>query len=530
MGKIKSYLPVLISLIISTGIMFLVGFKSNASIKPNEIYKVYVDGEFIGAIRSKKALENYINNEEANIKEEYGVSKVYMPTGIDIEKDITYDGKILSEKKIYQKIKETKNFTIKGYIVEVIHPEDEDEKDKKSSAKEEDNSNNDEGRISENVDFALYMTKKDLFDKAAKNALNAFVSSKEIENFKNDTQPKIISTGSIIENIYIGQTINIKEAYISTDALVFTNVSDLTRYLLFGSLDNATEYTIQVGDTIETVAEKNKLSTNEFLLVNPEFTNANNLLIPGQKVNVDLIDPILDFVVERNTVEDMDYPYQTREEEDSTMAMGTREVVTEGVKGVQRVTEKIKLVNGHSEKVYITNTEIIKEPVTEVVKKGTRPDYTYTSGTPAITVGNWGWPATSTYISDPFGWTDGRYHKGIDIATNCGTPVFAIQEGTVLDTYSACDGSYSWGCGGQYTGGYGNFVWISHPEGISAIYAHLLPNVVVYPGQYVSKGQVIGYLGSSGTSTGCHLHFGVYTGGGSYGGSGSYFNPFSLYQ
>ena len=105
-----------------------------------------------------------------------------------------------------------------------------------------------------------------------------------------------------------------------------------------------------------------------------------------------------------------------------------------------------------------------------------------------------------------------------------GSPIFAIESGTVLSTY---DGSISDSCGDYF----GNYVWIQHPNGVYAVYAHLMNGVVAYPGQQVSKGQVIGYMGSSGSSTGTHLHLGTFYGGTKYGeyGGGTVFNPLSLY-
>ena len=88
-------------------------------------------------------------------------------------------------------------------------------------------------------------------------------------------------------------------------------------------------------------------------------------------------------------------------------------------------------------------------------------------------------------------------------------------------------GYYGSSCGQ----GYGNYVWIRHNDNVYAVYSHLASAVLVSPGQYVSKGQIIGYMGNSGSSTGIHLHFGVYYGGTQYGqyGGGTAFNPFSLY-
>ena len=509
MGKFKSYIPVIISILVSVVIVVFIGIKDTNSKSPKELYKVYIDGNLVGAISSKRSLEDYINNEQKNLKEEYEVSNVYIPNGIDIEKTTTYDGEVLSEKEIYKKIKEKKSFTIKGYIVTIS----KDDKELK-----------------------LYILKKEIFDEAVQNVLNAFVSETEVKNYENDTQPEIKTTGSTIENIYINQDINITEAFISTDELIFTNTNDLTKYLLFGTLDDGEEYTVQLGDTIETVAFNNKLSTKEFLIVNPEFTSANNILSVGQKVSIALINPQLEIVVEKNVVEDVDKPYETIEKDDDTRDKGTQEVETAGVNGLQRVTEKIQYVNGQPQNAYVTNAITLKEPVNEVVLKGTKETYSggsyYTGGgSPAVTSGNWGWPTISPYIiTSYFEWRWGRLHEGIDISgCGFGSPIYAAQDGTVLSTVDYCPnyGSYDDSCGDYY----GNHAWIEHPEGVYIVYAHMTTDVIVYPGQHVTKGQIIGFMGDSGSSTGTHLHFGTFYGGTKYGNpsGGTPFDPYTLY-
>jgi hypothetical protein len=110
------------------------------------------------------------------------------------------------------------------------------------------------------------------------------------------------------------------------------------------------------------------------------------------------------------------------------------------------------------------------------------------------------WPLTGT-ITAGFGWRihpiDGtrRLHKGIDIAAPTGTPMFAAGDGVVLDA-------------GWSNGGYGNFVEIKHLDGSRTFYAHA-NRVFVAKGQQVSKGQAIAEVGSTGRSTGPHLHFEV---------------------
>lgn len=120
------------------------------------------------------------------------------------------------------------------------------------------------------------------------------------------------------------------------------------------------------------------------------------------------------------------------------------------------------------------------------------------------------WP-TPGFVSRSSEWFEDREvynHGGIDIAGAgiMGTPVVAAADGTVVATNSSCTHnwgkSYSCGCGG----GYGNYVMISHAGGKMTVYGHLT-SLTVSTGQTVSRGQVIGYVGSTGNSTGPHLHY-----------------------
>ena len=118
-----------------------------------------------------------------------------------------------------------------------------------------------------------------------------------------------------------------------------------------------------------------------------------------------------------------------------------------------------------------------------------------------------GWTApVSGRITDPFGmrlhpFTGGwRLHGGTDLAAGCGTPIFAAAGGTVV---------YA----GPY-GTYGNWVLIDHGNGIETGYAHIMNGgILVGVGQWVGPGMNIALVGTTGSSTGCHLHFEVRTGG-----------------
>lgn len=119
----------------------------------------------------------------------------------------------------------------------------------------------------------------------------------------------------------------------------------------------------------------------------------------------------------------------------------------------------------------------------------------------------WVWPVPSSQsISSYYGnrrhpiYGSVRFHAGIDISAAYGQPVVASRPGTVLILVNPREGSNTGGYG------YGNYIVIDHGDGFSSLYAHL-KNTKVSVGQEVASGQLIGTIGSTGTSTGPHLHF-----------------------
>ena len=137
------------------------------------------------------------------------------------------------------------------------------------------------------------------------------------------------------------------------------------------------------------------------------------------------------------------------------------------------------------------------------------------------------WPTTFTKISSSFGYRWGTNHNGVDISNGTyGAPIYAIADGVVYIVRTGCPHNYpkqySCGCGG----GYGNYVAIDHGRGsdgnsYKAYYAHMT-SVAVSNGAHVKRGQVIGYVGCTGHSTGPHLHFGILL-------NNSWVNPMRFY-
>lgn len=135
------------------------------------------------------------------------------------------------------------------------------------------------------------------------------------------------------------------------------------------------------------------------------------------------------------------------------------------------------------------------------------------------------WPLDSQYqsITTYFGydsWRNGN-HKGIDISGGgiSGSNIYAAQSGTVISVVNYCGHNYgkSWSCG--CGGGYGNYVIVNHGGNLATLYAHA-EDIIVSEGQHVEIGDVLGYVGSTGWSTGAHLHFEVRV-------NGSYVDPFN---
>lgn len=123
---------------------------------------------------------------------------------------------------------------------------------------------------------------------------------------------------------------------------------------------------------------------------------------------------------------------------------------------------------------------------------------------PSYSGGALAWPVPSSYgVTSEFGYRWGTNHNGIDIAGSSGATITAAEGGTVILVSSGCTHNYpkdgSCGCGG----GYGNYVLIDHGNGISTLYGHCT-SVFVSSGQYVSRGESIASVGTTGFSTGNH--------------------------
>ena len=317
-----------------------------------------------------------------------------------------------------------------------------------------------------------------------------------------------------------------KKIYI-TDNQIFTDSDELTKYLLYGSIEEQQKYTVKEGDTIEDVARENKLNVQEFLIANPTFTSANNLLYSGQEVIVGLINPVISVVVDVHSVEDVEKEYTTEIKYDENQNVGYENVEREGEKGLDKVVRKYQYINGQLvDAVNVSSTEI-KPAVSKIVVKGEKviPNVADTS--------YWGWPTEYPYtITSYFEYRWGSFHNAIDIYVGYNSSIYAANNGTVYQVGTGCaPGAIN--CNNQR----GNFIIINHNTGnIYTQYMHL-NQILVQPGQTVSRGQKIATMGNTGfvvptpsaysPYSGTHLDFSVYLGVPFKGGTP--INPLRLY-
>ncbi len=477
-------------------IVFFMGVKTKMEGNPNSIYQVYLNGESIGLIENKQELLDLIDKEQVEIKEKYNVDKVYPPSGLDIQDVVTYDTNISSATSVYEKIKHEEPFTVSGYQITINYDNEKD--DSSENKKDEPDTKEEKKEVKKAV--KMNVLKKSDFEEGFYNTIAAFIGSETLDKYKNGTQVEVKDTGSTIENVYWNEDIKIKEAYLSTEDYIYTNSDDISKYLLFGTLNDGEKYTVRDGDDISSVAEANNLNVDEFLVANPEFTSANVLLTAGQEVNTALIDPVVSIVYEEEKIEDVEVPFEIEYQDDDTKYKGTYETIQEGENGQTRVTEKIQYINGEIQGLYITNKTELTPAVKKIVKRGTKAN-SYSQGgyqfyDVSFTNDAWQWPTITPYvITSRFAYRWGSLHKGVDISgCGYGSPIYAVGDGIVVET--------------GYHSSMGYYVYLQHSNNYYSIYMHLA-KYSVSVGQTLSRGQQLGTMGNSGFSTGTHLHLGV---------------------
>jgi len=244
-----------------------------------------------------------------------------------------------------------------------------------------------------------------------------------------------------------------------------------------------TSYVVADGDSIGKIASSFSLSVNTLLWANN--LTFNSYIKPGQSLTIPPVNGVIHKVGSGDTLAKLAQRYEADEQK---------------IRDFNRLDETGKLAVG--EMVMVPGGRVIDtvKPRTSSSRfastPGGRSSTVKVDSKNIVSSGRMLWPNSCRRISQSFrGWV----HTGIDIACPWGVPIFAADDGVVSSVIYGRTG-------------YGYHVIIKHANGIETLYAHL-SSISVTPGQRVSKGSTIGLEGSTGRSTGPHLHFEVRVGG-----------------
>jgi len=225
------------------------------------------------------------------------------------------------------------------------------------------------------------------------------------------------------------------------------------------------KYEVEVGDTLWKISKKFSVDLSLLMNFNPNLANK-NIIVVGQKLNIPRGNVIIHKIKSGETLWSIAQRYNVSS------------------------YELVKINNiAHSNLIQVGEALII--PINNSDGDSSRKKY-YSKTNINNQNSTFIWPTKYRRITSPFGRRWGRIHKGIDIAAPKGSLVRAARSGVVTQS--------------RYLSGYGKAIYIDHGNGISTRYAHN-SRLLVRAGDKVYQGQIIAYSGSTGRSTGPHLHF-----------------------
>lgn len=419
------------------------------------VYHIYSEGELLGTVSDKTVIDEVLSKK---IKEAEGT---YGELNFSVEDQITY----VSE-RVYTPLY-----------------------DNKEAVKNVNHSFNvlaDAEGIVVNGKAAAFVSNKEDADQVIKRLMMKYVPEEVLTELENGSK-EVKNNDFVYIDVHLEEKVTSAEEKVVPEDIL--SVDQAVELLLKGTLQPK-KHTIQEGEVLGQIANDNGLTLKQFLQLNPDLTEDATIQI-GDEVNIQSYEPLVHVLVEKSAVRNEVIPFETEVIEDKTVFKGTTKVKQEGVNGEKVSRYSIIEKNGSLAKKVVVDEVIVKEPTKKIMIKGTKV-------IPSRGSGDLSWPTVGGYISSPMGYRWGRQHKGIDIARPSDHTIKAADNGKIESA--------------GYDGGYGNKIVINHGNGMKTVYAHL-SKISVKTGQTVSKGQKIGVMGSTGNSTGVHLHFEVYENG-----------------
>lgn len=294
------------------------------------------------------------------------------------------------------------------------------------------------------------------------------------ENFVTYTADKVENSSDLALAVS-NATISTETVGLYIDGEFIGAVSE--EYALYQALENVlNEY--KEGYDESTVVEY----VNEIEVTAGEYEEAEIVTVSELMANAE---SLLSISLTTNEVYEREIPYESETQYDDTQTTDYCETIQYGENGLENVLCRTTYINGEEVDSVVISSETITEPVNEIVMQGTIES----------TTGTFAWPVPNTYnVTSYYGYRWGTIHEGIDISNGVTDEAIVASDGGTV-TWAGWDDS-----------GYGYYVIIDHGNGYSTLYGHC-NSVYVSQGEYVSQGQTIAGMGSTGYSTGTHLHF-----------------------
>lgn len=328
---------------------------------------------------------------------------------------------------------------------------------------------------------------------AAESAYSILVNGQEIVKLPSEADANTVLEQ--VKNTYITAGAEVLESSFAEEVVVTPAALDADMENLMSTQEAITlivtgnkepkTYVVQGGDTVWDIAIENNLSPYELMEMNPGVEDKVSI---GQTLNLYQVKPYVTVKTKEVILATEKIEYTTQYENSSNLYKGQSQVKVAGNFGSKNVKSEVVKENGLIVASTTLEEEITAEPTTQVTIVGTKTIPIQTG------TGQLGVPVTNIEISSAYGSRGGSRHLGVDLRMPKGSPIMAADSGTVTKA--------------SYSGSFGNLIIISHGNGIETYYSHG-NSINVSTGQNVTKGDVIGTVGSTGNATGNHLHFEV---------------------
>ncbi|MFG6146802.1 peptidoglycan DD-metalloendopeptidase family protein [Halobacillus sp. B23F22_1] len=342
--------------------------------------------------------------------------------------------------------------------------------------------------LSVDEETVAYLPGEQEADEAVRKLKEQFVDAedlKEIENLDEGETPEIDE--STIIDVDLSKDVDFKEKIVEPSEM--NDVDEALEVLQNGNTEKEV-HQVEKGDVLGDIASQYDLSEKELLELNPTLDEDEPVQV-YQEIEVTETTPLTDVLIKEEGIKKEKIPYETEVVETDDLMKGEKETKQEGKDGEKEVHYYKDKTNDRETDEGTIEEKELSEPKKEIVLKGTKV-------IPSKGTGDFGWPAVGGSITSKQGERWGSFHKGIDIAGVKDPTIKAADNGKVTEAGKS--------------GAYGNKVVVDHNNGYKTIYAHL-KSIDVQAGDTVEKGSSLGDMGTTGRSTGVHLHFEVYKDG-----------------